>query len=130
MALSNIRIPRIRRIPIAGTTAWKRKSARARATLALVLGICSLGAFGTATASADVFTTPYWGMTCQTFTSSSHGSASCSGAGKWRVAVSCNYGLTYRSGWAIQYESWHTNLLSAGSCWWGVKSVSVEEGFA
>jgi hypothetical protein len=109
---------------------WKRKTARRRAALALMVGACSLGALGTATASAAVFTTPLYGMTCHTYTSGSNGTASCTGSGKWLVAVSCNWGQTYRSGYRVNIEWYDTSIASAGSCWWGVNSVWVEEKLA
>jgi hypothetical protein len=105
---------------------WNRSSARRLTAAALVVSACSLGALGTATASAATFTTPYYKMTCYTTNSSSNGTATCKGFGKWRVAVSCNFGFTYRSYWVIGSD-WSWTSASAGSCLWSVNSVWVEE---
>lgn len=76
-------------------------------------------------ASAN-FVTPIHGMQCSTTAGDSSGSGTCTGAGKWRVVVSCSWGLTYSSVWLVNWPG-QTQTATAGSCWWGVNSVTIEE---
>lgn len=111
-----------------GRFAKPRRAVAAKRRVAVIIATaaCGFGAVGVATASADTFVTPYWGMTCTTSESQSSGSATCTGLGKWRVAVSCAWGFTYTSVWYINNPD-QTQTATAGDCWWGVDSVSVEE---
>jgi hypothetical protein len=121
---------RVSRLARSGqTTSFRRMAA-----VALATGACGFSALGFTTASADAenvrakFLTPVYQMNCTTTTSqdNSYGSATCTGLGKWRVAVSCSFGLTYTSLWYINWPD-QTQTATAGSCWWGVSSVSVQE---
>jgi hypothetical protein len=100
------------------------------AAVVLAAGACGFSALGFTTASADAaqFVTPKYKMNCTTATwdGGSYGSATCTGLGKWRVAVSCTAGFTYRSAWRNNGNG-QTQTASAGSCWWGVSSIKVEE---
>ena len=112
-----------------------RKLAVGAAGVALAVGaVLAAAAPASATGSgqgvrAPGFTTPYWGMSCNTGTGGSFGNyygwASCSGTGVWRVRTSCTAGFTYTSPKVIQVES--TQIASAGACYWGVSSVQVLE---
>jgi hypothetical protein len=101
--------------------------------LAAVAVACSVLGFTAAAADASTFVTPYYGMTCSTWTGKDqstnnyYGAAQCTGDGKWRVSTSCSWGLTYKSLIWIQYQSEGPLTLTAGNCYWGVQSFSVEE---
>jgi hypothetical protein len=89
------------------------------------------GAAAPAPAPAVVpqFITHTYGMDCTTWTDGSTGYASCTGMnspGKWRVSTSCSFGFTYSSPW-YYISPGETQTLSAGSCFFGVNSVTVEE---
>jgi hypothetical protein len=90
----------------------------------------SAAAPSAAVSPAATFTTPVWGMECTTFTSGSlgsyYGNATCTGLGKWRVNVSCTAGFDYSSLWQ---HTWPDQTLTAraGSCYWGVSSITVSE---
>jgi hypothetical protein len=108
-----------------------RKSARALAAVALTTAVTGIGiGVGAPAASAATITTPIWGMQCTTWTAGSHGAyygyARCTGLGKWRVNVSCTVGLNYNSLWQHTYPD-QTLTARAGSCYWGVSSVTISE---
>lgn len=67
------------------------------------------------------------GLSCHTGTAGSfpsyYGWASCTGAGLWSLKVQCLWGAEYTAG--PQLNIGDTQLLSAGSCNWGVSSVTV-----
>lgn len=81
------------------------------------------------------FVTPRYGMTCNTGVTGSfgdyRGQASCytPAVAKWRVKVSCTFGLSPESIWVYTSSSdgWYT-LSPASTCFWGVDDVVVEEG--
>jgi hypothetical protein len=100
------------------------------AVLASAFGFSALGITSSAEArtTRSNFVTPIWQMECNTWTSAdnSYGGATCAGLGKWRVVVSCSFGWTYTSLWYINSPG-QTQTATAGSCWWGVDSVSIQE---
>jgi hypothetical protein len=89
------------------------------------------GTASAAPATAASFTTPYFGMNCSTWVLGSfggyYGNAKCTGTGQWYLQVSCTAGFTYNSSTALQIESWASSTRSAGSCYWGVNSMTVKE---
>ena len=102
------------------------------AALAAVAVACSALGFSTAAADASSFVTPYWKMSCTTWTGTNlstnryYGAAHCAGDGIWRVSTSCSWGWTYKSWIWIQFVG-EPHTLTAGDCYWGVQSISVEE---
>lgn len=107
---------------------------------AAVLATAAVGMGGAATASAQpvsaealqaAFVTPYFGMNCSTWVSGSfgnyRGNASCTGTGQWFLRVDCTAGFTYDSPKALQIDPWTTSTRSAGSCYWGVNSMTIVE---
>jgi hypothetical protein len=81
--------------------------------------------------AAASFTTPVYGMTCDTGEYSSHqGWARCyaPNPSKWKISVDCSYGFTYDSYWVYTGpDQWYT-LNSPQTCTFGVNSVRVIEG--
>ena len=81
--------------------------------------------------AAASFTTPKYGMTCDTgYYSNYQGWARCyaPGPSKWKIKIDCNWGGTYDSQWVYTGpDQWYT-LNSPHTCNWGVNSVKVIEG--
>jgi hypothetical protein len=111
-----------------------RKVGAALGATACAAGLAALGPATSATAT-PTFVTPTYGMTCYTGTSGSFGSyqgyASCltPAYAKWKVVVSCSWGLTPESVWIYtsSADGWQT-LAPASTCYWGVNWVQVVEG--
>lgn len=114
----------------------KRAGAALGAT-AIAVGVTVAGpaALASASTSAGPFVTPVYGMTCYTGTTGSFGSyqgyATCYTpvVAKWKVKVSCTWGLNPESIWIYTSPSdgWRT-LAPASTCYWGVNYVEVIEG--
>ncbi|MDQ1645767.1 MAG: hypothetical protein QOJ50_1951 [Cryptosporangiaceae bacterium] len=100
--------------------------------LAAVATTAALAGFGLGldATAASAATTPYWGMDCYTSTSGSfggyYGNATCTGTGIWQVQVSCLFGGNPTSLIMINTPGL-TQSASAGSCYWGINSVTVKE---
>lgn len=105
--------------------------------LGLMVIASTLALFGPVAAlSAAPFVTPRYGMTCDTGTKGGFGSyvgyARCKASvqkSKWKVRVSCSWGLNPETIWVITDPSdgWYT-LESSPTCWWGINWVQVIEG--
>lgn len=81
------------------------------------------------------FVTPRYGMTCHTGVAGSTGDyrgyATCytPAAAKWKVQVSCAWGLNPDTVWiyTTAADGWRT-LSPPSACYWGVNDVVVVEG--
>lgn len=113
----------------------KAGMAVAATAIAVGMGVAGSAAPASASTSAASFVTPVYGMTCYTGTSGSLGSytgyATCYTpvVAKWKVRVSCTWGLNPESIWIYTSSSdgWRT-LAPASTCYWGVNYVEVIEG--
>ncbi|MFD8492973.1 hypothetical protein [Amycolatopsis sp. NPDC059657] len=107
---------------------------RALAVAAVAAGVSVAGPVSQASATQD-FVTPRYQMTCSTGTTGSTGAywgyATCYSpyVSKWKVRVSCSFGLNPESVFIYTDSSdgWKT-LYPTSSCYWGVNYVEVVEG--
>lgn len=91
----------------------------------------ALAATVAALPAAASFTTPMYGMTCDTGydNASGKGWGTCyaPGPSKWKIRVNCAWGFTYDSYWVITGpDEWYA-LRYPANCWFGVNSVTVVE---
>jgi hypothetical protein len=106
-----------------------KRIARPLAAVATTAALAG-AAVGLDATAASAATTPYWGMTCTTWTSGSfgnyYGNGTCTGTGIWQVEVSCSFGTNPTSLIMVNTPGM-TQSASAGSCYWGINSVTIKE---
>jgi hypothetical protein len=105
------------------------------AVLAATAGVVVATAAPAAAAVPSTFVTPRYGMTCNTGVTGSVGNyrgyATCytPAVAKWKVQVSCAYGLNPDTVWIYtsNADGWKT-MSPPATCYWGVNDVYVIEG--
>ena len=104
----------------------RRRVARAMTATAMTATALGLSGLGASPAAADDVVTPLYGMQCTTAVESSHGVGTCTGAGKWRVAVECAFAPNHASVWMVNSPD-QTQTAVTGDCFFWVNSVSIQE---
>jgi hypothetical protein len=107
----------------------KRETIRAASAAAVT--VVALGLTGSIAAApaafADDVVTPIYGMSCATTAWATSGTGTCTGAGKWRVAVDCAWSpFDDTSVWLVNGPG-ETQSTTVGNCTFGVNAVTIEE---